>query len=210
LAIVISHLLFLVSDQVQHAVPAAGVVHDDGSCFEKEGSHKDAAVAAARDNMMTSTAEQQAVGNKGVDSKKEEAPKEGHEEGSKQEGDGELHKEEAMADDDSDDCVLEDVAQDVEAKLGIVVVNPAPAAIAAEAKPGVVDEEERRRGGRGVTTKKAKAVVVPVDDDEYDDLDGEAAEPEPEAVAPSSDEAPGREESKGEETSEEGKKAEEE
>ncbi|CAN6194389.1 unnamed protein product [Urochloa humidicola] len=155
--------------EVQHAIPAAVVV---SNCFEEEESHK---VAVARDITSAVEVEEpalrtQAANDNGiiVDSKKEDDGK---------------RKDDATAGDGSGHRVVETVAREVEAKLGIAQQDEKVAA------------EEERRGGRGAM-KKARAVVVrPVDDDD-EELDREAGQLA-EAAPPACD-ASGHEEPKGE------------
>ncbi|XP_062227674.1 uncharacterized protein LOC133925953 [Phragmites australis] len=171
--------------EVQHAVPTA--VHDS-NCFQEEENHK--AVAIVQEKSITGVEEAprtelQATHNNGVDS---EVETKDHEEDSKDWKDHEEEEEAMAAGAGADGLLLQAVAQEVEAKLGIVqdgnVTDPA-AAPTAEAKPP--KEEERRRD---VIARKAaaaaKAVVVPVDDDE---LYGETAAP-----AEAAPEAPEKEE----------------
>ncbi|KAL6603836.1 hypothetical protein ACP70R_044197 [Stipagrostis hirtigluma subsp. patula] len=154
--------------QVQQAIPA--VVHE-GSCFAEEENNHEHEIVAQDDAPTAEAVEEahaQALHNDGVDhaAAKQEAP-----------------PEDAIATSDGGDGLLVDaVAQEVEAKLGVQDVVDGASAAAAEATKLPKEEGAPRR--REVVTRKAKAVVVPVDDDDEEELDREAARAEPAEEAP--------------------------
>jgi hypothetical protein len=177
--------------QVQHPAPTA-VHDDDSSCFqEEEKNHK----APVQEDVVvpgTEVVEEAPSGAK--------EPQLVHANGVAEEETAKAHDEEDSDDkennptddhEDADECLVQAVAQEVDAKLGAIVqddvaiVNDSSApAVDDEAK--VPKEEEAEEPRREVTRKAAraaKAVVVPVDDD-YDGLvNGEATAP-PSKAAP--------------------------
>ncbi|KAL6874169.1 hypothetical protein ACP4OV_014251 [Aristida adscensionis] len=133
---------------VQQAIPAA--VHDGNRFTEEETKHHDAIVVVVQDVPAT-----------GADAAEEEAPRAEQSLDSNNGGvDSASEEGEATAGDGSQ-LMIQDVAQEVEAKLGVHDVADVADDAAAEAKKPPPKEEERR--GREVARKAAKAVVVPVD-----------------------------------------------
>lgn len=172
--------------QVQHPAPTA--VHD-GSCFQEEDNHE----VAVQEHVPVTTKVEEAPGAEEVqvltNGVSEEVEKtKGQEEDSKENPKKDDHEEEAAAiateDAGYDECLIQAVAQDVEAKLGIlqadaIVDDSAVAAAGAddEKKPPKEQEADERRREVPRKTAAAKAVVVPIDDDDDDLVDGEADAP---------------------------------